>query len=104
MLKSPLHPYTKGLMDAIPTITETRQRIEGIRGVTPSPDNWPQGCRFHDRCKYAMPKCKEIMPLLLPPRADQVEALNGIETSSEERKVACVLYDREGDERELAND
>lgn len=103
MLKSPLHPYTKGLMDAIPTITETRQRIEGIRGVTPSPDAWPQGCRFHDRCKYAMPQCKEIMPFNLPPRAASVEALNGVTTPSDDRRVACLLYDRVGDERETAD-
>lgn len=105
MLKSPLHPYTKGLMDAIPTITETRQRIEGIRGVTPSPDNWPEGCRFHDRCKYAMPKCKEIMPLLVPPPGGTVKSLNGITTSTEDRKVACLLYDGSGEaQQEPADD
>lgn len=92
MLKAPLHPYTKGLMDAIPTITEKRVRIEGIRGVTPSPDAWPKGCRFHNRCKYVMPACKEIVPSLDPLEEESVTSLNGVEGSSEGRNVACLLY------------
>lgn len=93
MLKAPLHPYTKGLMDSIPTITEKRERLEGIRGVTPSPDNWPKGCRFNTRCKYAMPICREVMPQLVPLDADEVTSLNGVESSTEGRYVACHLYD-----------
>lgn len=92
MLKAPLHPYTKGLMDAIPTITGTRTRIEGIRGVTPSPDNWPKGCRFHNRCKYVMPSCTEIFPELAPASGEQITALNGAVSSTVDRNVACLLY------------
>lgn len=95
MLKAPLHPYTKGLMDSIPTITEKRERIDGIRGVTPSPDAWPKGCRFHNRCKYVMPTCKEVMPTLDPPETDSVTSLNGAVTSSDGRLVSCHLYDSE---------
>ena len=105
MLKAPLHPYTKGLMDSIPTITEKRVRIEGIRGVTPSPDAWPQGCRFHDRCKYAMPICKELMPRLVSLDAGTVTSLNGVETSTEGRNVACHLYEEVVEKsREAANE
>ena len=92
MLKAPLHPYTKGLTDAIPTITATRQRIDGIRGVTPSPDNWPKGCRFHNRCQYAMPQCAEIPPQLVSLSDERVKALNQVETSTEDRMVSCHLY------------
>lgn len=92
MLKAPLHPYTKGLMDSIPTITEKRVRIEGIRGVTPSPDAWPQGCRFHDRCKYAMPVCTELMPRLVSLDSSTVTSLNDKETTTDGRYVACHLY------------
>lgn len=103
MLKAPLHPYTKGLMDSIPTITEKRERIEGIRGVTPSPDNWPTGCRFRNRCKFAMPKCEQIMPLLTPLKGESVTSLNSVETSTEQRDVACLLYEVEGEPQEQAS-
>lgn len=104
MLKAPLHPYTKGLMDSIPTITETRQRIEGIRGVTPSPDNWPKGCRFRNRCKYAMPQCEQIMPLLTPVKGEHVKSLNDVETSTVDRDVACLLYEVDGENQtEVSN-
>lgn len=93
MLKAPLHPYTKGLMDSIPTITAKRVRIEGIRGVTPSPDAWPKGCRFNTRCKYVMPICKDVMPRLVSLDSERVTSLNGVETSTEARFVACHLYE-----------
>ncbi|MCO5226578.1 MAG: ABC transporter ATP-binding protein [Thermomicrobiales bacterium] len=93
MLKAPLHPYTKGLTDAIPTITAKRERIEGIRGATPSPDNWPQGCRFHNRCQFAMPQCLEIPPQLVQLQTEHVTSLNGTETIAQDRLVSCHLYD-----------
>lgn len=92
MLKTPLHPYTKGLTDAIPTITASRQRIEGIRGVTPSPDNWPKGCRFHNRCQYAMPQCMEVPPQLNSLPGETVMSLNGEESRTDGRVVSCHLY------------
>lgn len=105
MLKAPLHPYTKGLTDAIPMITAKRVRIEGIRGVTPSPDAWPKGCRFHNRCKYAMPICSELMPRLVSLDSGTVTSLNGVETSTEGRNVACHLYEEVVEKsREAANE
>ena len=63
--KNPIHPYTKTLLSAVPVpdpeVSKTRQRIV-LEGDIPSPMNPPTGCRFHTRCPYAMPKCKEQVP------------------------------------------
>ena len=52
VFKSPSHPYTKALLDSIPTVTEDKKRLKSISGSVPSLINPPKGCRFHTRCKY----------------------------------------------------
>ena len=65
MFSSPLHPYTKALLSAIPVVDyhmeKTRKRI-ALSGEVPSPINCPSGCPFHPRCPYATDICKEKMP------------------------------------------
>jgi len=73
----PLHPYSRGLVEAIPSI-DRKRIIKGIPGMAPSPLNWPPGCRFHPRCKHAFKKCSEVEPILK-------EIKPG-------RSVACHLY------------
>ncbi len=60
----PLHPYTKALMNSIPSISATKGKLESIPGQVPSPFNYPKGCRFHDRCKYTFDKCRKEHPEL----------------------------------------
>jgi len=92
VVKLPLHPYAKGLMQAIPSVAKPRERLEGIRGTTPSPLAWPAGCRFHNRCPYAMPVCENVPPLLAGVAPGERETVHGIATVRPGRQVACHLY------------
>lgn len=57
------HPYTEALLGAIPTTDpNARDAIVPLEGDVPSPVNPPSGCKFHTRCKYCMPICKEKAP------------------------------------------
>jgi oligopeptide/dipeptide ABC transporter ATP-binding protein len=49
----PHHPYTEGLLAAMPRVGQERERLQTIPGTVPPPTQWPSGCRFHDRCPYA---------------------------------------------------
>ncbi len=64
---SPQHPYTEALLDSIPLLgMRYSQPLKAIRGVVPSPLEWPPACRFAPRCDYAFAKCLEVDPPLLP--------------------------------------
>jgi peptide/nickel transport system ATP-binding protein len=62
----PTHPYTKGLLDAIPQFDSVRKVSEraGLRGEVADPSRMPSGCRFHPRCPNATPECSEVQPVL----------------------------------------
>jgi len=60
---NPLHPYTKALLSAIPTMDPTKKRTRIVlEGDVPSPINPPAGCRFHPRCPLAMDVCRRVPP------------------------------------------
>jgi len=58
------HPYTEGLLAAMPRLGESRERLRTIPGTVPPPTRWPEGCRFHDRCPYAWERCTREHPPL----------------------------------------
>ena len=64
ILDSPAHPYTKGLIRAIPTLGERMKRFHQIPGNVPSPAAKPDGCYFSNRCDICDAKCHEKMPPL----------------------------------------
>lgn len=60
LFKRPIHPYTRALLEAIPSVDITRKhKRELLRGEITSPINPKPGCRFAARCKYACDKCHE---------------------------------------------
>ena len=70
----PAHPYTSGLLDAIPELARGKERKVGVRGELPSPIFPPSGCRFRTRCPRAQDKCAEEIPLLRPFGKDHLAA------------------------------
>lgn len=60
----PLHPYTRGLLAAIPARSHDRGQLVAIKGTVPELIDPPPSCRFVDRCSYAVTVCAEIDPLL----------------------------------------
>ena len=61
---APHHPYTEGLLGAMPRVGQERERLRTIPGTVPPPTNWPSGCRFHDRCPYAWERTEKEHPPL----------------------------------------
>lgn len=81
VFQEPLHPYTRGLLNAIPVISKEHKRLEAIEGSVPDALHMPTGCSFHPRCKFATDRCKTESPPLY-----QLQ---------DHREVRCFLYDEE---------
>jgi peptide/nickel transport system ATP-binding protein len=79
LFKNPSHPYTKGLLGAIPSKEMKNEKLKTIRGMVPNLIYPPSGCRFHPRCDFRMEICDKIKP-----------KLNEIR---ENYYVACHLFD-----------
>lgn len=62
LFTEPLHPYSQGLIGVFPDVKAPKQRMISIPGQPPDLLDPPSGCRFHPRCKYAMPICKKKEP------------------------------------------
>ena len=58
----PVHPYTIGLLNAIPKLTGERERLHAISGHVADAQNLPVGCAFHPRCEHCANRCSEEMP------------------------------------------
>jgi len=67
VLKSPRHPYTQGLIAAVPRLDAPRDApLQDIPGTVPPPWAWPSGCAFHPRCPKARPECSKSVPCAMP--------------------------------------
>jgi len=64
LFRMPRHPYTRLLLKSIPRVQKKHDRLNAITGMTPSPDRFPSGCRFHPRCPDATDICRRQMPVL----------------------------------------
>lgn len=90
LFDDPLHPYTQGLLKAIPRADKDIEELYTIEGTVPNPENLPKGCPFAARCPIAKDICYEKLPELV--------ALEG------GRKVRCLSYTSEWDqEKEASN-
>ncbi|WP_417897318.1 ABC transporter ATP-binding protein [Bacillus haimaensis] len=79
LFDEPLHPYTVGLMNSIPSIEADISRLESIQGNVPPPTNLPPGCRFAPRCPQAFDRCFNEVPTL--------------EKKEGNRSVRCFLFE-----------
>jgi peptide/nickel transport system ATP-binding protein len=77
IFERPLHPYSKGLLDAFPSVRGPRRPLIGIPGSPPDLGRPPTGCRFHPRCSEVMTQCITTEPELY---------------SVDETEVRCLLY------------
>jgi peptide/nickel transport system ATP-binding protein len=80
VLLNPKHPYTRGLLESIPSQGKKGQRLSAIKGVVPNPFRMPEGCKFEPRCPYSWEAGAEEEPPLVELGRD--------------RSVRCWLYDR----------
>lgn len=79
LFSHPLHPYTYGLISAIPSVNSRNERLPIIPGTVPNLIYPPTGCRFHPRCKYSFGPCPKSLP-------DAFKV-------GDNHTVSCFLYD-----------
>jgi peptide/nickel transport system ATP-binding protein len=75
IFERPLHPYSKGLLEAFPSVRGPRRPLSGIPGSPPDLGRPPSGCRFHPRCSEVMPQCLTTDPELYSVDDTQVRCL-----------------------------
>lgn len=81
LFAAPKHPYTRTLLEQIPSVRNRKRSFSAVKGELPSPLNPPSGCPFHPRCPAAMPQCS-----LDAPQLQQI---------APGRTVSCHLYDKD---------
>jgi oligopeptide/dipeptide ABC transporter ATP-binding protein len=74
LFKNPKHPYTVGLLNSIPDLRESKEKLDAIPGMVPSPGSFPLGCRFQDRCPLVIEKCRSEEPPLSEHAAEHYSA------------------------------
>ena len=80
LFREPLHPYTKGLINSTIKLGDSRGRLPTIPGTVPPLSKMVAGCRFHPRCPYATPACRQQEPPVI---------------EAEGRMVRCIRYAQE---------
>jgi peptide/nickel transport system ATP-binding protein len=83
MFRAPRHPYSAALLDSFPSLRGEHRVMAGIPGSPPDMRKLPDGCAFHPRCRYVLPRCSRDLPELTPPA---IRADGG-------RLVSCWLHD-----------
>lgn len=76
LFRSPKHPYTRMLLESIPRMDLERGALKEIPGQVPAPGDFPDGCRFHPRCPYAVEDCHKKRPVLTQSNQNQFRCWN----------------------------
>ncbi len=71
---NPQHPYTVGLLNAIPTLTSEQERLANIPGNVANSRNLPGGCKFHPRCDFCTERCRKEGPHMIQINPDHAVA------------------------------
>ncbi|MGQ4331892.1 ABC transporter ATP-binding protein [Streptomyces hayashii] len=108
LYKSPMHPYTKALMSAVPIPDPRRKNAKSerilLKGDVPSPISPPSGCRFHTRCWKATQICKTTEPKLVELRTGQQVACHHPENFEDQAPQDTVLLTVAKEAAELVAD
>ena len=64
IFRAPAHPYTRALLESLPSVDDPDKRLVSIAGTVPNPTRWPEGCRFRARCGSATQGCEIAQPLV----------------------------------------
>jgi peptide/nickel transport system ATP-binding protein len=80
-LVSPQHPYTRLLIEALPSVIE-KKKLRGIPGLAPQLLNLPSGCAFHPRCPMAFDQCSSISPVLISTGPERAAACHLLEVNA----------------------
>jgi oligopeptide/dipeptide ABC transporter ATP-binding protein len=85
LFAAPRHPYSRGLLRAVPQLDRKQRRLPTIEGTVPSALAMPVGCRFHPRCDLARALCREALPPLVRDEAGAAAcwALDGFQMPAE---------------------
>ena len=79
-LNNPLHPYSRGLIEALPDLNSENPQLKSIPGQVPQPKDYASGCRFRERCSKAFELCTNKPELI---------------SIGDTQKVACFLYEKD---------
>ena len=92
IFNEPRHPYTWGLMGSLPRLDTDLERLYQIPGQPPSLLNPPSGCRFHPRCAFAMPICRQQDPRLMAVGSDTLhEQACHLDEATKAREAAKLV-------------
>ena len=80
----PCHPYTKGLLGALPNLDDSKDKLHAIPGTVANVQHLPSGCAFHPRCEHCTPKCSAEQPEMIRLNDDHFVACFAFESLNKE--------------------